>query len=305
MSRPKVSMRKPPRLNPGDTIGIVAPAGPFDPDLFQKGVAALEAMGYRVYQPEGLSLQDRFLAGSDQHRADLIKRMFIDPDIKGVFCARGGYGSLRILDIIDYDLIRQNPKVFIGFSDISALLWVLTDQSGLAVFHGPVITTLGKKNAETAAGLETALTSLAPIEILASHGEVIRTGMCEGTVRGGNLTTLCHLVGTPYAPDFRDSIVVLEDVGEAPYKIDRMLCQMRMAGCFDNMAGLALGRFSDCGKLRDILDVVRDVFKETDIPILAGFDIGHGSINLTLPFGISAVLDTVKKSLAYSESAVL
>ena len=304
MSRQNASIKKPTRLKSGDTIGLVAPAGPFDSDLFQKGVAALETMGYRVCLPEGLTLGDRFLAGPDEHRADLIKQMFADPDIKGIFCARGGYGSLRILDLIDYNLIRQNPKVFIGFSDISALLWVLNDLCGLTVFHGPVITTLGKENAETAASLEAALTSFMPIAIPAYNSEVLRAGMCEGKVRGGNLTTLCHLVGTPYAPDFRNSIVVLEDVGEAPYKIDRMLNQMLMAGCFDNMAGLALGRFSDCGKLSDILDVVRDVFKETDIPILAGFDIGHGPINLTFPMGIPAVLDTETRTLAYTEAAL-
>jgi len=124
-------------------------------------------------------------------------------------------------------------------------------------------------------------------------------------VRGGNLATLCHLLGTPYAPDFRDSIVVLEDVGEAPYKIDRMLCQMRMAGCFDGMVGLVLGTFRDCGEDGNILDVVRDVFKDMDIPILAGFNIGHGPINLTLPFGIPAVLDTENRTLTYTEAALL
>jgi muramoyltetrapeptide carboxypeptidase len=162
---------------------------------------------------------------------------------------------------------------------------------------------LGKENAETAAGLEAALTATTPMEISAA-GEVIHAGAGRGMVRGGNLATLCHLTGTPYAPHFRDSIVVLEDVGEAPYKIDRMLCQMRMAGCFDGMAGLALGTFWDCGEYGDILDVVRDVFNDMDIPILAGFNIGHGPINLTLPFGIPAVLDTNERKLSFLESAV-
>jgi len=305
MGHPKASIKKPSRLNPGDTIGVAAPAGPFDPELFLKGVTALEALGYRVFQPEGLTLRDRFLAGPDEHRAGLINQMFADPEIKGVCCARGGYGSLRILDLIDYGLIRQNPKVFIGFSDISALLWVLANQCSLSVFHGPVMTKLGKENVETAAGLQIALTSTSPIEIPAANGEVLRAGACKGPVHGGNLATLCHLVGTPYAPNFNECIAVLEDVGEAPYKIDRMLYQMRMAGCFDGMAGLALGTFADCGNLDDILEVVRDVFKDTDIPILAGFDIGHGPVNQTLPFGIPAVLDTERRTLAYTEAAVL
>jgi len=298
-------MIKPPKLNPGDTIGVVAPAGLFDPELFKKGVAVLEALGYRVHLPEGLTTKDRFLAGPDQHRAGLINQMFADPEIKGIFCARGGYGSLRILDLIDYDLIHRNPKIFMGFSDISALLWVMANQCGLTVFHGPVMTMLGMENMETAACLQTALTCTTPLEVPAAKGEVLRDGNCQGPVRGGNLATLCHLVGTPYAPVFRDSIVVLEDVGEAPYKIDRMLCQMRMAGCFDGMAGLALGTFSDCGDHEDVLDVVRDVFKDMDIPILAGFNIGHASINLTFPMGIPAVLDTEKQTLSYMEAAVL
>ncbi len=299
------TIKKPTQLSPGDTIGVVAPAGPFDPELFQKGITALETMGYRVFQPEGLTLRDRFLAGSDQHRADLINQLFADSGIQGIFCARGGYGSLRLLDLIDYGLIRQNPKVFIGFSDISALIWVLMEQCGLVAFHGPVITTLGKGNVETADSLTAALTSGTPMEIPASKAEVIRTGKCNGTVRGGNLATLCHLTGTPYTPEFNGSIVVLEDVGEAPYKIDRMLCQMRMAGCFDGIVGLALGTFSDCGGINDVLDVFKDVFKDMNIPILAGFDIGHGPVNLTLPMGIQATLDTERQALSYNESAVI
>ena len=304
MSRRNLPVIKPPKINPGDAVGVVAPAGPFDPALFQKGVAALEAMGYRVFQPDGLTVKNRFLAGPDAHRAGLINQMFADQDIKAVFCARGGYGSLRILDLVDYDLIRKHPKVFVGFSDISALLGVLMDQCGLTVFHGPVVTMLGKEDKETAAGLEAALTATAPMAIPAFSGSVISAGSCMGVVRGGNLATLCHLVGTPYAPDFSGSIVVLEDVGEAPYKIDRMLCQMRMAGCFDGAAGLALGTFTDCGDNGDALAVFSDVFKDTGIPILAGFDIGHGSINLTFPMGIPAVLDTEKRTLAYTEAAL-
>ena len=124
-------------------------------------------------------------------------------------------------------------------------------------------------------------------------------------MRGGNLATLCHLTGTPYTPEFNGSIAVLEDVGEPPYKIDRMLCQMRMAGCFDGMAGLVLGTFADCGDINDVLDVFKDVFSDSDMPILAGFDIGHGPVNLTLPMGISAVLDTERQALSYTETALL
>ena len=153
--------------------------------------------------------------------------------------------------------------------------------------------------------LEAALKATTPMEISIAAGEVIRAGTCRGVVRGGNLATLCHLTGTAYAPDFEGCIAVLEDVDEAPYKIDRMLSQMRMAGCFDGVAGLALGTFSGCGETRDVLDVVRDVFMDMEIPILAGFSIGHGPINLTLPLGVTAVMDTKTQTLAYTEAALV
>ncbi|MBW2676591.1 MAG: LD-carboxypeptidase [Deltaproteobacteria bacterium] len=305
MKNQNSTITKPPRLVPGDTIGIVAPAGPYDPELFRKGVAALEAMEFGVFQPPGLSKRERFLAGPDAHRAGLINQMFADPDIKGIFCARGGYGSLRILDLIAYDTIQQNPKVFIGFSDISALISAIGGRSGLVMFHGPVLTTLGNGNAKTAASLKAALTFSNPIRIQVSNGEVVRAGTCSGIVTGGNLNTLCHLVGTPFEPVFSDRIVILEDTGEAPYKIDRMLSHMRLANCFEGMAGLVLGTFSDCGEPGDFLEIVKDIFDDTDIPVLAGFDIGHGPVNLTIPMGIQATLDTERLTLSYDESAVI
>jgi len=298
-------MKKPSRLKPGDTIGIVAPAGPFDPDLFQKGVAALEDMGYGVFQPDGLDKRNRFLAGPDEHRADLINQMFADPDINAIFCARGGYGSQRILDSIDYEVIRENSKIFIGFSDITVLLSALNNHCGLVTFHGPVLTKLGEGNPESVAGLGAALAIDTPVQIRASKNRVVRSGSCEGTVAGGNLATLCHMVGTPHMPEFGNCILILEDVSESLYKIDRMLYQMRMAGCFQGITGLALGSFTDCGELGGVLDVVMDNFQETEIPILAGFDIGHGPVNLTIPMGIPAVLDTDLRTLSYTEAAVV
>jgi muramoyltetrapeptide carboxypeptidase len=258
-----------------------------------------------VYVPENLDRRDRFLAGSDAHRAGLVDRMFADPEIKGIVCARGGYGSLRLLDLLSYESICSNPKVFVGFSDISALLVTLHERSGLAAFHGPVLTTLGKNEPQTKESFASALASRDRIEIQASKGVMVRPGSCTGIVTGGNLRTLCHLVGTAFEPVLKDRIVVLEDTGEAPYRIDRMLCHMRMAGCFKGVAGLALGTFTDCGGPEDVVTIVKDVFSDVDIPIMSGFDIGHGPVNLTIPIGIPAVLDTGNRTLSYKEAAVL
>lgn len=298
------TIKKPPRLTPGDTIGVVAPASPFDQALFEKGVAVLENMGYRVFLPDGLSRQGRFLAGPDRHRAGLVNRMLSDKNVNGIFCARGGYGSMRLLDHIAFDALQANPKFFVGFSDITALLVTMVERGGAVAFHGPVLTTLGKGDQETQGSLAAAMTSNEPIELQANGGETLRPGRCTGIVTGGNLRTLCHLVGTPYAPNFRGRIVFLEDIGEAPYRIDRMLYHMRMAGCFEGMAGLALGTFDDCGPPGDVSKIVMDIFNDVDIPILSGFAIGHGPVNRTIPLGIPAELDTERQRLAFLEPAV-
>jgi muramoyltetrapeptide carboxypeptidase len=172
-------------------------------------------------------------------------------------------------------------------------------------FHGPLVTTLAKATEKTIMAMKTALESDASLELIPEDGTVIKPGVCSGLMAGGNLTTLCHLVGTPFAPNFKGKILLLEDVGEMPYRIDRMLTQMKLAGCFNDMAGLILGTFKECGHLNDIVDIFDDIFKDTDIPILAGFDMGHGIHNLTVPMGMRATLDTDKKQLLFREPATV
>jgi len=294
---------KPSRLKPGDTIGIVAPAGPFDPEKFMKGKTVLESMGFQTFFDEGIFQKHGFLAGTDTQRADQVNRLFADPSIQAIVCARGGYGSLRILSLLDFETIQTHPKIFLGFSDISALLSVLYDQCDLVTFHGPVVTTLASATEKTIMAMKTALTSDAPLELTTENGTVIKPGVCSGLVAGGNLTTLCHLVGTPYAPNFKGKILLLEDVGEMPYRIDRMLTQMKLAGCFNEIAGLILGVFKECGHLNEIVEIFDNIFEDLDSPILAGFDMGHGEHNLTLPIGLGATLDTDKQRLLFHEPA--
>jgi muramoyltetrapeptide carboxypeptidase len=297
MQSPGKKPIRPPRLEPGDTIGVVAPAGPFDLEKFMQGKTVLETMGFRIVYDESIFQKHGFLAGTDDQRADQVNRLFADPSVQAIVCARGGYGSMRILPILDFNTIQTHPKIFVGFSDISALLAMLYEQCGLVTFHGPMVTSLAGATQKTILAMKTALTSDGPFELIPDRGKIIKPGMCSGVLAGGNLTTLCHLVGTPYSPNFRGKIVLLEDVGEMTYRIDRMLTQMKLAGCFNGIAGLILGAFKKCGQLNEIVEIFDNIFHDTDIPILAGFDIGHGKTNLTVPMGLVATLDTGKKRL--------
>jgi muramoyltetrapeptide carboxypeptidase len=300
MQNPGKKPIRPPRLEPGDTIGVVAPAGPFDPEKFMQGKTVLETMGFRIVYDKSIFKQHGFLAGTDAQRADQVNRRFADPSVHAIVCARGGYGSMRILSLLDFKTIQTHPKIFVGFSDISALLTVLYEQCGLVTYHGPMVTSLAGATQKTIRAMQTALTSDAPHELIPDRGKTVRPGMCSGVLAGGNLTTLCHLVGTPYAPKFKGKIVLLEDVGEMTYRIDRMLTQMKLAGCFNGIAGMILGTFKKCGQLNEIVEIFDNIFHDTDIPILAGFDIGHGKTNLTVPMGRVATLDTGKKRLYVS-----
>ena len=296
---------KPARLSPGDIIGIAAPAGPFEIEKFERGLTAIKDMGFEVLVPDNLQQPERYLAGSDTWRASVLNDLFKAPEVKGIICARGGYGSIRILDRMDFDLFRHHPKIFLGFSDISALISSITTQSCLTAFHGPNVTTLGMASPQTKTSFYEAVTSDQALDIRSQKIRVISPGIGTGIVSGGNLATLCHLVGTPYSPTYRGCLFVMEDIEEAPYKIDRMLFQMKMAGCFQGLSGVAIGSFQDCGRYEGICDIVKNIFADIQIPILGGFEIGHGDDNVTIPMGIRATLDTDQGALLYQESALL
>jgi muramoyltetrapeptide carboxypeptidase len=207
--------------------------------------------------------------------------------------------------MLDYDLIANNPKVFIGFSDITALLTVLFARCGLVTFHGPVVTSLADAHELTVSSLFQTITSDGKLEIEVSNGITMSPGTGSGILAGGNLATLCHLAGTPFAPDFADNILFLEDRAEAPYKIDRMLTQMKLADCFEGLAGLVLGSFEECGPVEEIIKIIKDIFGDYQIPIVAGLDAGHGNTNLTLPIGIEATLDADRHLLSYHRAATI
>ncbi|HUV50250.1 MAG TPA: LD-carboxypeptidase [Anaerolineae bacterium] len=293
----------PDRLMPGDTIGIVAPAGSFDRKEFDRGVVVLKAMGFSIVVPDDIHIKNGYLAGPDIHRANLINTFFADRKIKAIICARGGFGSMRILSLLNFKSIKKNPKIFIGFSDISAILSVLYTRFGFVVFHGPMVTSLGDASRKTREALLAAVSSDAGLAIMPKTGKTIRHGLASGPVAGGNLTTLCHLIGTPFEPVFKGHILFLEDKGEACYRIDRMLSHMKLAGCFEGLAGLVLGSFKDCGPVGKIFGIVDNIFKDDNIPMLAGFEVGHGKNNITIPIGLNATLDTDRQLLLFHEPA--
>jgi muramoyltetrapeptide carboxypeptidase len=291
-------------LKPGDTLGIVAPASPFDRELFDAGLRVLESMNFNLVLPDAIFNRNGYLAGSDQHRADLLNQLFADPDIDGIICARGGYGAFRILTLLDVDAIACHPKVFVGFSDITVLLDFLVQRCRMVAFHGPTVTTLGKADPSTRDRFLLALSKPEPLSLAAASKQVIQPGIITGRFFCGNLTLFCHLTGTPFQPDFSGGILLIEDQGEAPYRIDRMLTQMRLAGCFDGLAGLALGAFTGCGSADDIHRIVADRLGGMNLPILAGFDVGHGTVNMTLPVGLPVRLDTYSGTLTFAGPAV-
>lgn len=291
-------------LKPGDTIGISAPSSPFDRASFEAGIKVLENMGFNLVIPEQIFDRNGYLAGSDRERADLLNRLFADPEVDGILCARGGYGALRILPLLNAETICRHPKVFVGFSDVTALLGFLIDRCRMAAFHGPTVTTLGEGVPSTRDGFLSVLTHPASLSLAAAPAQVIRPGHAAGRFLCGNLTLLCHLTGTPFQPNFDGAVLMIEDRGEAPYRIDRMLTQMLLADCFDGLVGVALGTFRDCGSVEEIHRIVDDRLGALNIPILAGFDVGHEAVNKTLPVGVAVELDTTSAALTFPEPAI-
>ena len=294
----------PPRLYPGDRIGIAAPASPFESETFHSGVETLKQLGFEPVIPEGVFEKNDYLAGSDRHRAEQMSALFSDQTIRAIMCARGGYGTLRILSGLDFELIRANPKILIGFSDISTLLSAVFQQCGLVTFHGPMVTTLAGAGRTTQDELLLAVSGNTPVTISTKAPVVLQPGRGIGPVAGGNLTTLCHLLGTPFQPVWKGHILFLEDINEALYRIDRMLNQLKLAGCLEGITGVMLGCFKDCGDQDAIYRLVMDLFDSDGLPIVGGFDIGHGLANTpTLPVGLIATLDSERGSLEYHGAA--
>lgn len=298
---------KPPRLQSGDLVGVIAPAGPVSPEELRPGIRRLEGFGFRVMPGEHLYDSLEYTAGDDASRLEDLHAMFARPEIRAVFCARGGYGCLRLLPQINAALVRSHPKILMGFSDITSLLLGLHKITGLVCFHGPVVK--GFKGKEGSLGLESFFRWIRdpahPPEIdLSPTGRIIREGRVSGPVFGGNLSLVSHLLGTPFMPDLKGAILFLEETREPLYRIDRMLTHLALGGVFDSISGLLAGDFGENNTNDAVLDLLMERLYPLGIPVVTGLSVGHYGRNLPLPVGLPAVLDTDRKLLAYTEPCV-
>lgn len=284
------------KLSKGDTIGVAAPSARFDRTRLDMGIATLESLGFKVHVPGEIFRAQRYLAGDDTYRARVLHDLFIDPDIQGIISARGGFGAMRVLPLLNWELIKAHPKCVVGFSDATALLTALVHRSGRAVVHGPNLVSLADPAPQTLAAFHRAVTG-ETIRIQPENGACLRPGIARGVLKGGNMATLAHLVGTRFQPDFTNTVLFLEDVGEPAYKIDRMLSQMKMAGMFHNVSGVVTGSFENCANPEYIPEILLDIFEAPDLPILTGLDCGHGPVNLSVVIGAEAYLDSEKGEL--------
>jgi muramoyltetrapeptide carboxypeptidase len=291
------------RLKPNQTVGIISPSSPVELAEISEGVRLLESFPLKVMQGEHLFDRQKYLAGSDRDRVSDLHRMFSDPEVNAILCTRGGYGSARLLKLIDFSIIRNNPKIFVGFSDLTALLIALYKECGLVTIHGPTLTNLPlKKNWEYLSRLITASQGL---RVSFRNGGVIRGGKARGTLLGGNLSTLCSLLDTPYAPSFNGAILFFEEKGERPYRLDRMLTQLLSTNRLNGVAGLAIGHMVDCGSKEEIDSLLHERLGGLTVPVLTGLPVGHGGENISMPLGLPAVLDTERMELKIEEVATV
>lgn len=309
-----MTILKPKALKKGDTIGIVAPASSHSSDdKLNSGIEYLEQLGYKIVLGKHTNDKIGYLAGSDKSRASDINNFFRDKNIKAIFCTRGGYGSHRILDRIDYNIIRRNPKIFVGYSDITALQIAIFKKTGLVTFAGPmVIPDLSEKlSVDSEEHFWKCLTSPSPIGVINMIKnptlKVLTHGKVSGKIFGGNLSVLTALAGTPYLPSFKNSILIFEDIEERPYRVDRMLQQLKLAGLLNNLSGVILGDFSTCLPEKDkpslrLEEIFKSVLKK--IPIMMNFKFGHIRNSITIPYGINVKLDTKKREILFLESGV-
>jgi len=298
----------PPRFAGGDTIGLVATASPPDqPEKIQETISRLTAQGFKIKEGKALRKRESYLAGSDEERAEDFNMLFADPEVKAVFALRGGYGSCRILPLINYEMIRANPKAFIGYSDNTALHQAILLKAGLVTFHGPnAVEAFLPGNAATFRRMLTKPDDATASVLFARNdatGIDLKTlvpGKAGGRLIGGNMTCLARLIGTPYAPDFKDSILFLEDINEKAYRVDGMFTQLRLAGVLSQIRGLVLGRFShtDAEEKGRIHVCLQREAARIGVPCIFGAPIGHFPEQIIVPHGAPVELDAAEGTLS-------
>jgi muramoyltetrapeptide carboxypeptidase len=310
LTRPRI--RKPPRIRTGDVVGVIAPSGVPSEERLHTGVSVLEGWGLRVRLGDAVLARHGYLAGDDETRGADLQRMVDDPRVRAVFCARGGYGSQRLVPTLNLGPLAEAPKAIVGYSDATALLAALGTLDVVGI-HGPMVADdiargLSVRSEETLRRVLSDPEWLWEVEVPVT----IRSGQARGRLMGGCLSVLISTLGTPYAPDTRGAVLFLEDVAERPYRLDRLLTQLAQAGKLDGLAGLVFGAMDACPMVDGIgpLEVIRSCCSNLPYPVAFGLNAGHtvagaGCENLALPLGIDVELDTASGRLAALEAAVV
>jgi muramoyltetrapeptide carboxypeptidase len=299
MPRSNSSRIKPPALRPGDTIGIVAPASNLKRSELEAGCEALRIAGYKPFYFDSILARDLYFAGSLERRIRELAEMFARPDVRAILCARGGYGANYLLEALDLDVIRSNPKIFIGYSDITTLLTFFVDAGGLITFHGPMAAKdWARAGGVDAASWQAALGSATEWELTLGADSGVSglvEGATEGILYGGCLSILVASLGTPYEIKTDETILFLEDLAAKPYQVDRMLMQLKLAGKLGGVRGIVFGEMMDCVQNANqgytLQEVVMRIVGGLEVPVAYGLRSGHVTAgNITLPFGVRARL---------------
>lgn len=304
---------KPQKLTKGDTIAIAGLAGAvWDENYINQFKSTLLQLGFKIKIGENVRKKFGYLSGTDEDRANELNAFFQDPTVKAIFCIKGGWGSARIIDLIDYELIKKNPKVFMGFSDITSLLNSIYSQTGLVTFHGPV--GYSTWNTFSIEALKNVLFTDVPTPFPSAPPQnqafqTLKSGTAKGEMVGGNLSVICSLMGSVYLSQWDHKILFLEETHEEPYRVDRMLTTLRLAGIFDKISGIVLGQFTHCEPENPLtsftlLEVLKQHVECLNVPVFMGAPIGHVADKWTIPVGILCEMNADVGTLKPLESAV-
>ncbi|MDA8306570.1 MAG: LD-carboxypeptidase [Deltaproteobacteria bacterium] len=288
-------------LGPGSAVALVAPAGPFEAESYEKGASVLRSAGYAVVPGRNAFKKQGYLAGTDRDRIEDLTEAVLDPAIEAIICIRGGYGSGRLLPRIPFQSFRGNPKPFIGFSDITFLHLGLASMAGWTTFHGPNLVGMNAV-AQRAESVLDVLSGKASFHWTFGPEQVLRPGRVEGPVLGGNLSCLTRLIGTVYMPDLAGALLLIEDCSEALYRLDRMMNHLELASVLPTLGAILLGDFDRCARESDICAMIMDHVSDYDFPVVRGLPFGHGERNDVIPLGPPFLLDTNERVLAILET---
>lgn len=299
----------PKSIKPGDTIGVICPSSPVSKERAEKVKEKLESMGYKVKYGESVySSEHGYLAGNSELRANDINKMFADQQIHGIICMRGGNGSCRIMGMLDAQIVKNNPKVFVGYSDITSLHVFFNQEANLVTFHGPMASSnmlnnydnFTKESFENVINMTDEYTLKNPDKVAI---EILKDGYAKGTIIGGNLALICSAIGTHYEADFKDKLLFIEDVGESIERVDRMMWHLKHSKKLDQVSGIIIGDFADCANENDpsydVKALMIDVLSDVNVPIMYNIKSGHCFPMSTIPMGAKCSMDTSKKEIKF------